>query len=159
MVPVATNRRLAPCRSRGHIRQRQGASRRFEMRSHSRGCSSSSSSSENFCTVVKMMPPDSRDASISRCSSRLLAGAGVLHFRERRGASRRYLGHAELLVQLSVQFVAVGDHDQRRVLHRRLLQQLARIATHGNALCQNTRLSRAGFHFTLCERQGASRRC
>ena len=33
-------------------------------------------------------------------------------------------GHAELLVQLAVQFVAVGDHDQRWVLHRRLLQQL-----------------------------------
>ena len=47
-----------------------------------------------------------------------------------------------------VQFVAVGDHDQRRVLHRRLLQQLARIAAHGYALAlpvpEHARLVRAG---------------
>ena len=66
---------------------------------------------------------------------------------------QQVLGHAELLVQLAVQFVAVGDHDQRRVLHRRLLQQLARVAAHGNALAaalrvpEHARLSRAGLHF------------
>ena len=46
-----------------------------------------------------------------------------------------------VVVQLAVQFVAVGDHDQRRVLHRRLLQQLAR-KQHMDmllpCLCQNT---------------------
>ena len=53
-----------------------------------------------------------------------------------------------VVVQLAVQFVAVGDHDQRRVLHRRLLQQLARIAAHGYALAlpvpEHARLVRAG---------------
>ena len=56
------------------------------------------------------------------------------------------------MVQLAVQFVAVGDHDQRRVLHRRLLQQLARVAAHGNALAaalrvpEHTCFSTAGLH-------------
>lgn len=54
---------------------------------------------------------------------------------------------------MAVQFVAVGRHDQRRVLHRRLLQQLTRVAAHGNALAAALRvpehagLSRAGLHF------------
>ena len=58
-----------------------------------------------------------------------------------------------VVVQLAVQFVAVGDHDQRRVLHRRLLKQLARVAAHGNALAaalrvpEHARLARAGLHF------------
>ena len=45
-----------------------------------------------------------------------------------------------------------GDHDQRRVLHRSLLQQFARVAAHGNALSaalrvpEHARLSRAGLH-------------
>lgn len=61
--------------------------------------------------------------------------------------------YTEQLLRLAVRFVAVGDHDQRRVLHRRLLQQLARVATHGNALAaalrmpKHARLSRAGLHF------------
>jgi len=54
---------------------------------------------------------------------------------------------------LAVQFVAVGHHYQRGVLHRRLLQQLARVAAHGYALAaalrvpEYARLSRAGLHF------------
>jgi hypothetical protein len=54
---------------------------------------------------------------------------------------------------LAVQFVTVGNHDQRRVLHRRFLQQLARVAAHGNGLAaalrvpKHARLSRSGLQF------------
>ena len=71
--------------------------------------------------------------------------------------------HAEMVVQLAVQFVGGGDHDQRRVLHRGLLQLLACVAVDGNAHAAALRvpahahLSRARLH-RMCERQGASRR-
>jgi hypothetical protein len=46
----------------------------------------------------------------------------------------------------------LGDDDQRQVLHRRLQQQLARIAAHRNALAaalrasEHARLSRTALH-------------
>ena len=48
--------------------------------------------------------------------------------------AQQVLAHAERAEQLVVQIVAVGQHDQRRVLHRRMLDDLARIERHQQAL-------------------------
>ena len=47
------------------------------LRSVSTGCRSSPSRAENFCTVVKTIPPDARPSRISRSSSRLSACTGA----------------------------------------------------------------------------------
>ena len=60
------------------------------------------------------------------------------------------LRRAELLVKLPVEIVAIRHHDQRRVVHLRLLQELARVAAHRDALAralrvpEDARLARAG---------------
>jgi hypothetical protein len=69
---------------------------------------------------------------MARSSSR---SAGL----HRRGLEQ-VTGRAEGGKQLAVQVVAVGHHHQRRVLHLRLLQQLARIAGHGDALARTLRV-------------------
>ena len=51
-----------------------------------------------------------------------------------RRLAQQVLAHAEGAEQLIVEIVAVGQHDQRRVLHRRVLDDLARIEGHQQAL-------------------------
>ena len=57
--------------------------------------------------VVKMTPPDGRSSSLRRC----VAVLGLL-----RRLAQQVLAHAERAEELVVQVVAVGQHDQRRVL-------------------------------------------
>ena len=61
--------------------------------------------------------------------AQMLAVLGLL-----RRLAQQVLAHAERAEQLVVQIVAVGQHDQRRVLHRRMLDDLARIERHQQAL-------------------------
>ena len=60
------------------------------------------------------------------------------------------LRRAELLEKLPVEIVAIRHHDQRRVVHLRLLQKLPRVATHRDAFAralgvpEDARFARAG---------------
>src|SRR5690606_36498718 len=59
---------------------------------------------------------------------------------------QEFLGAAESFVELSVEVVAVGDHDDRRVLHLRLLDEFPGVANHGDALARSLRVPNdAGF--------------
>ena len=89
------------------------------------------SSGENFCKVVKITPPEGRSSSFRRCSR---SSACM------RGLAQQVLAHAEGAEQLVVQIVAVGQHHQRRVLHRRVLDDLARIERHQQALARALRV-------------------
>ena len=75
--------------------------------------------------VVKITPPEGRSSSLRR-SSRSSACCGRL--------AQQVLAHAERAEELIVEIVAVGQHDQRRVLHRRMLDDLARVERHQQAL-------------------------
>ena len=57
-------------------------------------------------------------------------------FRLLRGFLQQGTGADKGLIQLPVQVVTVSDHDNGRILHRRLLHQLAGKAHHGNALAR-----------------------
>jgi len=61
----------------------------------------------------------------------MLAVLGLL-----RGLAQQVLAHAERCKQLVIQIVAVGQHNQRRVLHGRMLDDLARIECHQEALAR-----------------------
>ena len=89
------------------------------------------SSGENFCKVVKITPPDGRSSSLRRS----LAVLGLL-----RRLPQQVLAHAEGAEELVVEVVAVGQHDERRVLHRRVLDDLARIERHQQALARALRV-------------------
>ena len=80
---------------------------------------------------MKITPPDGRSSSLRRS----LAVLGLL-----RRLPQQVLAHAEGAEELVVQIVAVGQHDQRRVLHRRVLDDLAGIERHQQALARALRV-------------------
>ena len=100
-------------------------------RSDSTGCRSPFSSGKNFWIVVKTTPPEAT-ASSSRRSARSAACTGV--WRSRSLAAR------ERAEQLVVEVVAVGEHDERRVLHRRVQDHAPGVERHRQALARALRV-------------------
>ena len=58
----------------------------------------------------------------------------------KRGLAQQVLAHAEGREQLVVEIVAVGQHHQRRIFHRRMLDDLAGIKSHQQALARALRV-------------------
>ena len=85
----------------------------------------------NFCTVVKITPPDARS---SRCrrSSRSVGLLGCL--------AQQVLAQAEGAEQLVVEVVAVGEDDERRVGERRAADGEAGEERHQQALARALRV-------------------
>ncbi len=98
----------------------------------SSGCASPFSSGRNFWMVVKTTPPEATCEHARAGRSRLSACTGV--WRSSSLAARE--GAEELVVQV----VAVGEDDERRVLHRRLLDELAGVEGHREALAAALRV-------------------
>ena len=96
-------------------------------RSVSTGLTSPPWSGANFCSVVKMIPPEARLRSVRR-SARESAWTGRLG---------QDLGRGEdLAEELVVEVVAVGQEDQRRVVHARVAHDLGRVEQHLDATCR-----------------------
>ncbi len=89
----------------------------------------------NFCIVVNTIPPDCRPV------SRSFKSAPRLGLHRRLGQGAPGLGRCEhLLEQLVVEVVAVGEHHQRRVVHRRIPHHLARVPQHLEGLARALRV-------------------
>ena len=102
-------------------------------RSESTGCRSPLSSGKNFWIVVKTTPP-AATLSFARRSARLVG----LH----RRLAQQLVAARERAEELIVEVVAVGQHDERRVLHRRIAGSPARRRTPSSGSCPSPACAR-----------------
>ena len=101
-------------------------------RSESTGCRSPFSSGKNFWIVVKTTPPGGDRSSFR--AGRRGSSACTGGWRSRSLAARE--GAEELVVEV----VAVGEHDEGRVLHRRVADDAAGVEGHRQALARALRV-------------------
>ena len=100
-------------------------------RSESVGCRSPFSSGKNFWMVVKTTPP----AATLQQLAQVRAALG-LH----RRLAQQVLAAREGAEELVVEVVAVGEHDEGRVLHRRLADDAPGVEGHRQALARALRV-------------------
>ena len=100
-------------------------------RSESTGCRSPFSSGKNFWIVVKTTPPEATE--------QLRAQVGAVCGLHRRLA-QQVVAAREGAEELVVEVVAVGEDDDRRVLHRRVQDDAAGVERHRQALARALRV-------------------
>ena len=100
-------------------------------RSESAGCRSPFSPGKNFWIVVNTTPP-ACTASLARRSARSSACTG--------GLAQQVGTASEGIEELVVEIVAVGQHDDGGVLHRRIANEAAGVERHRQALARSLRV-------------------
>ena len=94
------------------------------------GCASPCSSGRNFWIVVKTTPP------AATCK----LPAGVRGSRPAPGLPQQILTARERAEELVVKVVAIGEDDERRILHRRLVDDAPGVERHRQALARALRV-------------------